>query len=249
MAGAGWTYGAQLCTILLQILYAAGTSRLTGADSFGTYSIALTSTGLITLIASGGLAQSVGRMKDLATREVSALCTYALLLGIASAIATLSFAPLLASLWGSVDATNTIRLLALNAFTAPLLGVAAGLMRRLGVFRDLAIRTLLSNIIGMVIGLIAVSLFANAESLVVSAILSQSLVVVLAMIRVRGHIRFGTLRGSTESLSFSWKIILASLLQYSVANIPRLSASRVLGASSIGQWRCSAPYRSSNYKL
>jgi O-antigen/teichoic acid export membrane protein len=236
LAGAGWVYGAQVATVVAQVGYAASTSRLASPSSFGSYSIAITATGLITLLAAGGLGQTVGRLRSLSEPEMTTLSTYSVLLGTVSACCTIVLAPALASLWGDPAAGPVVRLLAVNAFTAPLFGVATGLMIRLGTFKKLAAATLITNLVGMSLGLLFVFLYANAAALVVSAIVSQTCLTAYATMQVRSYIRFGRLARGSEALGFSGRVILSQIMQYMLGNASRLTAARVIGRNSIGQW-------------
>lgn len=155
--GAAWLYGAQVVTVIAQFAYAAVTSRFVSDDGFGIYAVALSVTGFVTLIASGGLGQSVGRMSSVDTDRLRSLITYAAILGTASAVFTIATAKAWAQLWNAPDAIPLIRWYAITAFLAPISGLATGLTRRIGRFRALSISTILSNITGMAIGLACVS--------------------------------------------------------------------------------------------
>ena len=234
--GAAWTYGSQLAAIVAQFGYAAVTSRLVGPHQFGVYAITLAITALVTLIATGGLGQTVGRMSELDPRAIRALCTLALLLGLASAAVLGGAAPLWAGLWSTPAAAPSVAVMSLVALVAPFYGLVTGLVRRLGHFRLLAAQQLVGTLLGMVAGVVAVVLLRNAESLLVSVIVGQLLTTVFCSWTSRSHLGLGSMRHAVEELAFSARLTVAGLLSYGVGNITRIVATNVLGAASIGYW-------------
>lgn len=234
--GAAWSYGAQIVTVVGQFAYAAATSRLVSPHAFGDYSIALTAVGVLTLLASGGIAQSVGRLRELAPMEMTNLLVYALIAGTSFCALTVLSAPGLASIWGSVEATNVIRVLALNAMTAPLMGLFAGLARRRGDFRSLAIATVASNLLSMAAGVALVWSFRSAVTLVAAPVIAQALITLWAYWAHGRGIQWGRLRRGGESVTFSWRLTAVSLFQYVLGATPRFGVANALGAGAIGQW-------------
>ena len=235
-SGAAWTYGSQLVAIVAQFGYAAVTSRLVDPGQFGIYAITLAITALVTLIATGGLGQTVGRMQVVEPMTIRALCTLALLLGLASAAVLGLAAPLWAALWSTPAATPSIAVMAISAFTAPFYGLVTGLVRRLGQFRLLAGQQLAGTLAGMAAGVGAVLVLRSDVSLLVSPILAQLLTTVFCSWSARSYLGLGRLRSAMAELAFSARLTVASLLSYGVGNIPRIVATNVLGASAIGYW-------------
>ncbi len=135
LSGAGWLYSAQIVTVIVQFGYAAITSRSVDDGGFGAYAIALSVAGFVTLIANGGLGQSVGRMIEIEQSRLRSLVTYSLLLGTFSAIFTFATSSFWAWLWGASDAGPLIRWYSIVAFISPLLSLLRiiGLAGREGV--------------------------------------------------------------------------------------------------------------------
>ncbi|RIX26093.1 oligosaccharide flippase family protein [Amnibacterium setariae] len=235
-SGAAWTYGSQLVGVVAQFGYAAVTSRLVGPEQFGIYAITLAITALVTLLATGGLGQTVGRLQEVLPSTVHALCTLALLLGLASAAVLGLAAPLWAGLWSTPEATPAVAVMAISAFTAPFYGLVTGLVRRLGHFRLLAAQQLIGTLAGMGAGVVAVLLSRTDISLLVSPIVAQLLTTVLCAWTSRRHLGLGRLGGAVAELSFSAKLTVASVLSYGVGNVTRIVATGALGPSAIGYW-------------
>lgn len=235
--GASWVYGAQVLTVALQFIYAAVTSRAVSPSGFGAYAIALAVTGLVSLLATGGLGQTVSRMIELDRRRIRALVTYALLLGATAGSVLLLSAPLWAWLWGVEASSEPIRWLSVSSSLSPLLGLATGLMARTGQFRRLAIITLVSNLSGMAIGAFAVVAWHSASSLVVSAAVAQLLTLVGAMFSTdRQLFGVGPLRNGQSDIGFSGKLASTSMLSYLTGNIVKFTMVRGIDAASLGHW-------------
>lgn len=235
-SGAAWTYGSQLIAVVAQFGYAAVTSRLVGPEQFGVYAITLAITALVTLIATGGLGQTVGRMHELDRGTIRGLFTLALLLGLLSAAALGLPAALWAALWSTPSATPAVAVMAISAFTAPFFGLVTGLVRRLGRFRQLALQQLVGTLLGMAIGVVAVFASRTDIALLVSPILAQLLTTVFCGWSARSFVGFGSLRSAVSELGFSARLTVASLLSYGVGNVTRIVATSVLGPSAIGYW-------------
>lgn len=235
--GAAWMYGSQVAAIVAQFGYAAVTTRALPDTAFGIYAVGLAVTAFVTLIATGGLGQTVGRMHTIHPDRLSPLVSYAVLLGFAAAAVTIATIPFWTWLWGVPDAGSTIALLSIGALLGPLQGLGAGLSRRLGKFKQLALATLISNAIGMLVGAIFVLCFRSAESLVAFPLIAQVGVTFWGVISSDGLlVRLGNLASGVEDIAFSWKMTLSSLLSYGVYNVTKIATSRTLGASALGQW-------------
>ncbi|WP_087873021.1 oligosaccharide flippase family protein [Arthrobacter globiformis] len=236
LAGAIWGYGAQLITIIFQFGYAAIVSRLAGANEFGAYSIALAVTGLISLIANGGMSQAVARLLKVENSVVGGLFSFGLVLGAVVGVVTFVTAPFWSDLWGAASAKDTIQWLSLSALLSPTFSLLTGLARRNGEFSKLARATVLCNVLGMVGGVLAVLSWGTASSLAASAILAQVLLVGWLAAKYRVFLKPRSLSGALPHVAFSSKLVFAGVLQYAVGNLGKLSAARVFGTAVIGQW-------------
>lgn len=236
MFGAAWSYGSQMATIVFQLAYAAVVSRLAGASEFGAYSVALSITALISLIANGGMSQAVARLMEVDKAVVGAMASFALMLGAAVAAFTFLTAEFWASIWGVPGASVTIRWLCTSALIAPMFSLLTGLARRTGQFSKLAVATVTCNVAGMIIGVAAVAAWGTASSLVVSAVSAQALLVAWLSVRYRKYIGPKSLSVAMPHVAFSLKLVVAGILQYAVGNVGKLSATRAFGAPVMGQW-------------
>lgn len=237
MVGATWAYGAQVITVMAQFAYAGITSRAVDPGGFGAYAVALTVAALVSLIANGGLSQTVGRMQVIDRDAVRPLVLYGILLGLASAIFLYLTADLWALIWGVPEAATPIRWLSISAFFGPIVGLSTGLMRRIGRFRRLAALTLASNLVAMAVGVAAVTTWGTPSTLLASPITAQVLLCAGAF-SLSGRLLLGvrSLRHSRAEISFSWRITIASMVSYASGNVGPWVVARSFGASTVGQW-------------
>lgn len=237
LAGAAWIYGAQIVTVVAQFAYAAVTSRLVGPSTFGAYAIALSVSGLVTLLVAGGMAQAVARMPDMESKPLHGLVTFAVLLGIGGAVFTWFTAGLWASLWGDASADSAVQFLALGPLVAPLIALSTTVMRRQGSYRRLATVTLVSNLAGMVVGLVAVAQTRSATALAVSAVTSQLILLVASLLfSNRALWGIGRLGNARHEVVFSANLTAVKVAEYLVGNIMKFSVSRWLGSAYFGHW-------------
>lgn len=237
LAGASWTYGAQLITVLAQFAYAAFTSRIVSPNGFGAYGVALTVSAFVTLLANGGLSQTVGRIIQLDALVLRALTLYGVILGLSGAAFLYLTAGFWAAFWNTPKATSPIEWLSISALLGPCLGLASGLMRRMGKFLQLAAVTVVANIVGMIIGAAAVATWSTPSTLLVSLLVSQVIIVAACFAMTGPLLRgFSGLRHARESLGFSWKLTLSIALSYVIGNTGSWTAVNVFGASVLGQW-------------
>lgn len=236
-AFASWNFGAQSLSIVLQFGYAAVTSRLVDDVGFGAYAVALSVSALITLLANGGLGQTVGRMHEIEPERISALAVYALLLGVIGSAILLFTADLSAHFWGTPAAAAPIRVLALAAALSPLSGLLAGLLRRQQRFRALAVAVVATNAIGMAIGVAAVTLEPSSVALVVSPTIS-TIVLAVALIALNRKIIFTRPRLASvrSELRFSSNVTALSVISYINGNLGKWAISRGVGTDVLGQW-------------
>jgi O-antigen/teichoic acid export membrane protein len=235
--GAAWNYFAQLLTVVIQLGYAALTSRLVGPEGFGSYAVALSVGGLVGMIASGGLTYAAGRLQSVEIKNLRGLNTYALLIGAATAGFLLATAGFWAWLWGTAGASDAIRLLSIGAFLTPWQSLVSGIVLRLGRYRSFAATVFVANTIGMGVGAAAVVSNGTGTALAVAPV-TTSLVYVLvlhALTRFK-YFGLGSLSAAFGELRYSWNVTGSNLLSYISNTVSRWSVSVNVGPAALGQW-------------
>lgn len=191
----------------------------------------------MTLIANGGLAQTIARLIQIDPIVIRGLVSFALILGAGGAVFLWLTADMWATLWNEPLAAGPIRWLSISALLAPSLGVASGLMRRLGRFRTLGLITLGANILGMAAGTLAVSSWESATSLLISPIAAQIMIFIGCLANTdRLMLGLGSVKSARSELGFSARVLVTTVLSYLSGNLGKWSASVGLGPAALGQW-------------
>lgn len=236
--GSIWLLGTQGAGFVLQFAYAAATARLVGVAEFGSYAIAIASVGIVNILSNAGIGQSVLRTDELSRREYRALASLSLCVGVFASGAVLLSAEPWSKLWGGgFEAVDPIRWLAISCFLAPFIGFTSAILRRDGMFKQIALSQLGSNFIGMVFGLLLVLEFRTASSLVGNLVITQILLVLYLAYRCQERALPGAVgKSSFPHLAFSGQVTLTNMLYYLQQNLPKLAVSRFLGTELLGYW-------------
>lgn len=235
--GAAINYGAQLSSVVLQFGYAAATSRLLAPTAFGEYGAALAIAGFVVVVAVAGLPQAVARLEVLERGRTAALLGYALLVGFAASAFLVLTGPVWAALFGVPGAAAVLDVLAVNVFFTPVLAVGTGVMLRTGRFGPLAITTVVTNVLGMAVGIAVILSTHAAAALAVSATTGQALAAIVCVALCRGLLvaRPGRAHVLRDAL-FTARLTGSSVVSYTAANIGKVFVSNSLGASALGHW-------------
>lgn len=235
--GAAWLLGGQVTVILVQLLYAAFTSRMIPPAVFGAYAVAMSTAPLVLLVATAGIGNAAARASELSEPQVRALVTVSLGLGLLAAGVVWLLAVPWSLLWGNPAAANATRWSALVVLPAPFLGLLVGLSRRSGKFRQLSMASTGGGFLGMAIGAACVWLFRSAASLVTMSIVTTTIQTLLLVWVVGRPARPGRLRLDViEHLRFGAKVVGANGMGYLTGAAPPLALSRGIGAAMLGSW-------------
>ncbi|MGY1805887.1 oligosaccharide flippase family protein [Blastococcus sp. SYSU D00669] len=233
--GAAWNYGAQVATVVVQLGYAAVTSRLLDAEAFGQYGVALTVAALITLVATAGLPQAISRMIVVESARLSSLLAYAVIVGGIAALGLVASADGWAELWNVDGVQPVLHVLAIGSFFAPAVAIGSGVLLRSSRFRALAGMTFGANIAGMGIGVLAVSVVQSPQALAASPVIAQAMTGLGCLFlgrrtfNARPH-----LRAALPDVAYSLRMTVSSLLSYAAGNVGKLSLGRAFGAPLLG---------------
>lgn len=232
-----WLYGSQFATVLFQFGYAAITSRLLNAEQFGSYAVALSLSGLIALLASGGTSQAISRASLLSQEVIKGLLTVTIFAGAVGALCIALFARLWSLWWGNPHSEIVSYYLALNVFLTPTIALGTSVLRRQNKYKQLALSIFLTNLAGMIIGGLAVFSLRSSESLTLSLTLSQFTLCVVTLLLI-GRSNLGLLhpRNALDEVKFSLRIILVKILEFTNGNALKWGVSTLLGSSTMGIW-------------
>ncbi|MCB8910111.1 oligosaccharide flippase family protein [Rhodococcus rhodochrous] len=235
----GSLYGlaSQGATFFVQFGYSAITSRIVDASGFGAYAIALAASGLFIMLGTAGIGQAAMLLSNTQGQDVRALCGLATINGLVAGGVLVALAPTWANAWGAPEAAPATSLIAISVLIAPYSVLVSGIARREGRFQELAIVTVIANLSGMALGLVAVLEFRNSAALTVSSISTQAFIPLFLQIKRRSlfYPRFH-FRSIRNHLPFTSKVLVFGILGYLGRTIPRFGVTRFLGPDVLGNW-------------
>lgn len=222
--------------MVVQLGYAAVTSRVLAPEAFGAYAVALAGIGILGMISGSSLGQAAARRGHDSGSADGALLSLALATGTTTAALAIVLAPLWGQLWGAPASTDVTRVLALSLPTGALVGVLSGVLRRFGRTHNVAVRTAIGQLAGMGVGLATVVTVREPWSLGVAAAAAGLLtVLLLAAVMPRDHVRLRRPDAhSIEDVTYGLKSAGMNLLRSSSGQLARWSVSRFAGAASLG---------------
>ena len=230
-----WTYGSQIVSNVIQFAYAAVTSRLIGANGFGSFAIALTTSSLISLVANGGLAQTASRLQNVDGNEIKNLQTYALASGLIAGIFTFFSADFWADVWGQSDISLEMKILSLSVLIGPFAVLASGVTRRNGYYRFNGIALLITNIVGMSIGALCVYSARMGWALLISPLLAQLLLTAALNLRSRKQLGGFKIQKHLQGFhAYNVNVIFAKVATYVVVTLPTWTFARFFGVAVVG---------------
>jgi O-antigen/teichoic acid export membrane protein len=237
ISGTVWLYGSQLSTVLFQLGYAAITSRLLGPTHFGEYAVALSASGLVALLASSGFIEAVSWTQDLENRKLRALVTLSLINGLAGSAALFLLAPLWANFWANEQSETVCYYLIFSVLITPILTISTSIVRRQGNFKGLAAATLISNVLGMILGIAGVLVFKSSGSLTLSLTFSQvCLLTITLVIGRQARLGFVSPKRALAELHYSFRFSLVKIFEYVNSNSIKWGVSYFLGSAVVGVW-------------
>ena len=229
---------SSFAVMALQLGYAALTSRLLPPSAFGAYAVSLSGIGLIGMLSGSTLGQAVARREHDAAHKDRALVTVALALGLATLVAAAVLAVPWGALWSAPESVSTTRVLALGLPFTAVAAVYAGSLRRQGRTTAVAGRTALAQILGMAVGLVAVTVSRQPSSLGVAATVAAilSVLTVGSALPRGGWIPGRPDRHVLDDVAYGGNSALQSLLRTLSMQVTGWSISRFVGTPTLGNF-------------
>lgn len=224
--------------MVLQLVYAALTSRLLAPPAFGAYAVGLSAVALLGMISGTSLGLSAARRDHDSEALDRSLLTLAAATSTIIMCGGLVLAGAWQALWEVAGAAQVTRVLMLSLPAVALGEVLAGILRRSGKTATVAWRTALSQAVGMAVGLGAILAtradWALGATPVAAAVATAGLL--LAAVP-RNRRRLG--RPSSDvalDVLYAMKAAGMNLLRYSTYTLPPWAVGRFAGAAALGAY-------------
>ncbi|MGW6097127.1 oligosaccharide flippase family protein [Streptomyces sp. NPDC055157] len=233
-----WNYAGAFAVTLLQLGYAAWTGRITSAEAFGAYAIALTVTQLFGYFSNAGLATYVLRIDKLTGSVVRA----ALRVGTASGVAAFTVlqvvAPWCGDLWQMPVLHPMLSVLGCQLLVQPGAAVAVTALRRIGLVRTAVACELTAQAGGIAVGTTLMACGWNPLGLAATQPAAAALTLVLGafVIAFRSPIPKGSPVRARDLVMSSGFLAGYSLLEFLTSSAPMWAVGRLFGAGITGAY-------------
>jgi PST family polysaccharide transporter len=235
--GTTWILAASVIVTLVQLPYAAATSRLVAPQDFGSYSATLSGIALIGLITANSFGPLSARELDPNPQIFRQLLGAALLLGLIAGTTAILISGLWARLWSAPGAASTMRWASLILLILPAQRLLVGEARRSGRFRLLSTSTALSGFAGILIGFLAVYHWRSSSALI-ALTTTQSWVqvaILLVILKVPWIPRLPS-KEMMPRFRFARSLTGLSLVHYGIITTGPLTIGRAVGEAALGQF-------------
>lgn len=227
-----------IVVMLVQLGYAAASSRILEPPAFGAYAVALAGVGLLSVLAGASLELSAAR-RDEDTADVDrALLGAGASLGIVAMAFGVLVAPAWAQLWAVPDSTTLTRLMCLGLPVVAVQSVYNGVLRRQGLTTRVAAANVTGQLVGIGVGLAAVVSARAPWSLTIGFLVAGATTILVTARRVPSDRRFPLFspRHARKDINYAVRASGMNLLRMSSQNISGWSISRFAGTDALGAY-------------
>jgi O-antigen/teichoic acid export membrane protein len=241
--GTTWILAASVIVTLVQLPYAAATSRLVAPQDFGSYTATLSGIALIGLITANSFGPLSARELDPSPQIFRQLLGSALLLGLIAGTTTILISGLWERLWSAPGTATTMRWASFILLILPAQKLLVGEARRSGRFKLLSTSTALSGFAAILIGFLAVYHWRSSSALIALTTTQSWMQVafLLAMLKVPWIPRLPS-KEMMPRFRFARSLTGVSLVHYGIITTGPLAIGRAAGEAALGQFNRAATF-------
>lgn len=232
-----WTSAASLLTAVLQLLLTAILARYLDSNAFGVMAIALFVINFSQFFIDMGISNAIIYKQDISKEQLDTLYWLNILIGIIIFFLVFFCAPYVASYYENQELENVIKWISITFLVQPIGAQFGVLLRKELLFRELAVRTVFSQIFSFLVGiLLAIGgygvyalVFSNLAMTIISTIL-------LVWVGIKFHRPsfFFSFNGVREFLTFGMYQMGEKIVNYMNHEIDSLIIGKMLGMQSLG---------------
>jgi O-antigen/teichoic acid export membrane protein len=241
--GTTWILAASVIVTLVQLPYAAATSRLVAPQDFGSYGAALSGIALIGLITANSFGPLSARELDPSPQIFRQLLGSTLILGVIASLIAIVIAGPWERLWSAPGTASTMRWASMILFILPAQKLLVGEARRSGRIKLLSSSTALSGFAGILLGILAVYHWRSSPALI-ALTTTQSwvqVIILLVMLKVPWIPRLPSSE-MMPRLRFARSVTGVSLVQYGMITTGPLTIGRAISEAALGQFNRAATF-------
>jgi teichuronic acid exporter len=230
-----WLVSSNIVGQVLQFAFGVALARLLVPADFGMIVTIQIFTGFVSLVASGGMGQSLVRSKEASEQDFQVIFSLQLSIGVLIYAVLFSIAPWFADWFGNALYEDLLRISALSFLMRPFLNIHNIWLQREMRFKEGSMIGLVVNLIG---GVASVSMAAagfGVWSLVLGGLLGSviSYFLVFRITPMHSRLLFDRQIARKHS-SFAFKIILNDLVSYMRRQTSNFIITKMAGAGMVG---------------
>ncbi len=237
ISGVFFTAIAKYANLIISLGVTAVLARLLSPEQFGVIAVAMVIIAFLNLIADIGLFPAVIQYKNLTKDELGNLFSISCYLGLLLALILVLIAPLIADYYEQHLLRNIIRLLAIGLFFTASSVVPNALFYRERMFKFIAIRSFIIQIILGAISIMAAFYGAGIYALLINPILYSILLFIVSYVHFPLPFKLKiSLKTIQPILRYSTFQFLFNIVNYFSKNSDTLLIGRYLGINILGYY-------------
>lgn len=234
-------YSSYIIKIIVQIVLA----RLLLPEDFGLIAIVMVFVNIAEIIAISGFGTALVQKKDPDYKDFSTVLTSSMVFSFIAYFAVFLFAPVIADIYHNEKLILVLRVYGIAIFIQSYFSIQNALVAKKFQFKKSFIATLLATIISGAISIFAAYSGVGIWALVIQSICASVLSVIILHFLVPWVPKFGFDFERFKMLfSFSWKILLASLLGSVLEDLYNLVIGKFYGEEMLGYYKQGNSYPS-----
>lgn len=237
--GARWSFVAFAGKQVIRMGFGLGLARVLGPADYGVVAQALVFLTFLALFLDQGLGSTVIQRQELPPRLLATAFQLSIAVSIVLAGLTVAGAPLLGDFFHTPAVTDVLRVLAISVLLQGLVVVPQAVVTRDLRMKGIAVREVVSAVLGGLVGLVAALEGAGYWSLVVQSITTDAIVLLVTAVMVRRLPLRGAFSDLRQIWGFSSKIFGIQFLSYLGRNMDNLLVGRYLGPTSLAYYSIS----------
>ena len=229
-----WSTASNMVLRVSNLVVGIIMARVIAPEAFGVFAVALTVWSILSALAEFGLGADLVRRPDF-ERHLPTVATMGAVLSGALAGAMYLGSPAIAAAFGSPEATDVVRLMAIPLLLVGLSVVPAALLQR--NFRQGTVFAVDGTALAVSTGVMVLFalLGAGAVSLAFGRIAGQAVTVLLQYLAVHRWPVFGWDRTvARETIAFGLPLALANVVSWSIITVDNLVVARMAGVTELG---------------
>ena len=227
-------YSVYIIKLLVQVLLA----RVLGAGDFGVIGIVLVFSSIAEIIAVSGLGTALVQKINPDEDDYSTVLCFSFIIALFVYIVLFFSAPIISSFYAIVELIKLIRIYSIIVFFQSYLAVINAYVQKKSLFEKSFWGNLIAVVLSGIVSVVLAYQGFGVWSLVVYSLLAAFISIVIIQVLIRWHPKIGFKTSRFKPLfSFSWKVLVSSLIGTFLENIYNLTIGKYYGKETLGYYK------------